>query len=283
MKFHLSLKEVWRILVTHQKKDNLENHDLDLDDYKSNPYTYLKWKFYFITTCPILYLLIRTEIKPNHVSLFYAFLGILTLFFLGFPSENKIYIYIGLLLAFTKTIFDACDGFLARLKNQKSISGHMLDWYGAHVNAIGFQSGMGFYLANNENEIFFYLAFLIPFFYAIKLKPFAYTTIFNEIVERKDYLDKTHPIKIEDNKNKKLEIKKETKKYYKLFSSILDDRARSVDFIILLFILELNFNLQFIKYIFCFLVFKHFIVFLIHIFIVSNNSWLEDKVNKIRK
>ena len=46
MKFHLSLKEVWRILVTHQKKDNLENHDLDLDDYKSNPYTYLKWKFY---------------------------------------------------------------------------------------------------------------------------------------------------------------------------------------------------------------------------------------------
>ncbi len=283
MKFHLSLKEIWRILVTYQKKDNLENHDLDLDDYKSNPYTYLKWKFYFITTCPILYLLIRTEIKPNHVSLFYAFLGILTLFFLGFPSENKIYIYIGLLLAFTKTIFDACDGFLARLKNQKSISGHMLDWYGAHVNAIGFQSGMGFYLANNENEIFFYLAFLIPFFYAIKLKPFAYTTILNEILERKDYLDKTHPIKNEDNKNKKLEIKKETQKYYKLFSSILDDRARSVDFIILLFILELNFNLQFIKYIFCFLVFKHFIIFLVNIFIVSNNSWLEDKINKIRK
>ena len=107
---------------------------------------------------------------------------------------------------------------IKRLKNQKSISGHMLDWYGAHVNAIGFQSGMGFYLANNENEIFFYLAFLIPFFYAIKLKSFAYTTIFNEIVERKDYLDKTHPIKIEDNKNKKLEIKNETKKYYKLFS-----------------------------------------------------------------
>ena len=75
--------------------------------------------------------------------------------FFRIPSENKIYIYIGLLLAFTKTIFDACDGFLARLKNQKSISGHMLDWYGAHVNAIGFQSGMGFYLANNENEIFF--------------------------------------------------------------------------------------------------------------------------------
>tara|TARA_B100001559_G_C16399640_1_gene575132 strand:- start:220 stop:1071 length:852 start_codon:yes stop_codon:yes gene_type:complete len=283
MKFHLSLNEVWRILVTHQKKDNLENHDLDLDDFKSNPYTYLKWRFYFFTTCPILYLLIRTEIKPNHVSLFYAFFGILTLFFLGFPSENKVYIYIGLLLAFTKTIFDACDGFLARLKNQKSISGHMLDWYGAHVNAIGFQSGMGFYLANNENEIFFYLAFLIPFFYAIKLKSFAYTTMFNEIVERKDYLDKTHPIKIEDNKNKKLEIKNETKKYYKLFSSILDDRARSTDFIILLFILELNFNFQFIKYIFCFLVFKHFIMFLINIFIVSNNSWLEDKVNKIRK
>ena len=283
MKFHLSLNEIWNILYTYQKKDNLENHNFDLDDFKSNPYSYLKWKFYFLTSCPILYLLVRTEIKPNHVSLFYAFFGILTLFFLGFPSENKIYIYVGLLLAFTKTTIDTCDGFLARLKNQKSISGHMLDWYGAHVNAIGFQSGMGFYLANNENEIFFYLAFLIPFFYAIKLKSFAYTTMFNEIIENKDYLDKTHPVQIKDNKNKEFKIKKETKKYYKLFSSILDDRARSVDFIILLFILELNFNLQFIKYIFCFLVFKHFIIFLVNIFIVSNNSWLEDKVNKIRK
>ncbi len=283
MKFHLSLNEIWRILYTHQKKDNLENHDFDLDDYKSNPYSYLKWKFYFLTSCPILYLLVRTEIKPNHVSLFYAFFGILTLFFLGFPSENKIYIYVGLLLAFTKTTIDACDGFLARLKNQKSISGHMLDWYGAHVNAIGFQSGIGFYLANNENEIFFYLAFLIPFFYAIKLKSFAYSTMFNEIAENKDYLDKTHPVQINDDKNKEFKIKEKTKKYYKLFSSILDDRARSVDLIILLFILELNFNLQFIKYIFYFLVLKHFIIFLINIFIVSNNSWLEDKVNKIRK
>ena len=283
MKFHLSLNEIWRILYTHQKKDNLENHDFDIDDYKSNPYSYLKWKFYFLTSCPILYLLVRTEIKPNHVSLFYAFFGILTLFFLGFPSENKIYIYVGLLLAFTKTTIDACDGFLARLKNQKSISGHMLDWYGAHVNAIGFQSGIGFYLANNGNEIFFYLAFLIPFFYAIKLKSFAYSTMFNEIAENKDYLDKTHPVQINDDKNKEFKIKEKTKKYYKLFSSILDDRARSVDLIILLFILELNFNLQFIKYIFYFLVLKHFIIFLINIFIVSNNSWLEDKVNKIRK
>ena len=30
-------------------------------------------------------------------------------------------------------------------------------------------------------------------------------------------------------------------------------------------------------------IFKHFIIFLVNIFIVSNNSWLEDKNNKIRK
>ena len=280
MKYLLSLKEIWNILVSHQKKDNYENHNLDINNFSSNPYTYLKWKFYFITSCPLLYFLVRTEIKPNHISMFYALFGILTLFFLGFPFDNKNYYYIGLLLAFTKTTIDCCDGFIARLKNQKSISGHMLDWYGAHVNAIGFQSGIGFYLAHTENINFLYLTFLIPFFYSIKLKSFAYSTLFNEILENKNYLDATHPKSFE---NKKSKIKQKNNKYYKFFSSILDERARSVDLVILFFIIELNFNIQIIKYIFLLMVAKQFIIFVLNLIIVSNNSWLEEKMNKIRK
>lgn len=159
MSYSQSLQEIRNIHYSYQRKDNWDNFKINIDDFKSNPYTFLKWRFYLETSSLILYVLVRTNIKPNQISLFYAFLGILTLFFLGLPFEKKIFLYIGLFIAFSKTIIDACDGYIARLKNQKSISGFVLDGYGAHINAIGFQSGLGFYLANNQNDIFFLSCF----------------------------------------------------------------------------------------------------------------------------
>jgi len=278
-----TLQEIRNVHYSYQRKDNWDNFKINIDDFKSNPYTFLKWRFYLETSSLILYVLVRTNIKPNQISLFYAFLGILTLFFLGLPFEKKIFLYIGLFIAFSKTIIDACDGYIARLKNQKSISGFVLDGYGAHINAIGFQSGLGFYLANNQNDIFFYLVFLIPFFYAVKLKTFAYSTLLNEIIENKKNLEQKHPIQEKDNDEKILKkfSNDSLKKFYNIFSSILDDRARSVDFIILLFIFELNFNFILIKYVFIFLIIKHLIISLINIAIISNNKWLENKINKI--
>ncbi len=284
MSYAQTLQEIRNIHYSYQRKDNWENFKINIDDFKSNPYTFLKWRFYLETSSLLLYVLIRTNIKPNQISLFYAFLGILTLLFLGLPFENKIFLYAGLFIAFSKTIIDACDGYIARLKNQKSISGFVLDGYGAHINAIGFQAGLGFYLANNQNDIFFYLVFLIPFFYAVKLKTFAYSTLLNEIIENKKNLEEKHPIK-ENSNDEKISTKfsnNTLKKYYDIFSSILDDRARSVDFIILLFIFELNFNLILIRYIFIFLIIKHLIITLINIVIISNSKWLENKINKIK-
>lgn len=130
---------------------------------------------------------------------------------------------------------------------------------------------------------FFYLVFLIPFFYAVKLKTFAYSTLLNEIIENKKNLEQKHPIQEKDNDEKILKkfSNDSLKKFYNIFSSILDDRARSVDFIILLFIFELNFNFILIKYVFIFLIIKHLIISLINIAIISNNKWLENKINKI--
>ena len=131
MSYSQSLREIRNTQYSHHKKDSLENFQVDLDDFKSNPYTFLKWRFYLETSSLLLYLLVRTNIKPNHITLFYAFLGILTLLLLGLPTENKIFLYTGLLIAFSKTIIDACDGYIASLKNQKSTSGFVLDPYGA--------------------------------------------------------------------------------------------------------------------------------------------------------
>jgi len=279
-----TLQEIRNVHYSYQRKDNWDNFKINIDDFKSNPYTFLKWRLYLETSSLILYVLVRSNIKPNQISLFYAFLGILTLLFLGLPFEDRIFLYIGLFIAFSKTIIDACDGYIARLKNQKSISGFVLDGYGAHINAIGFQSGLGFYLANNQNDIFFYLVFLIPFFYAVKLKTFAYSTLLNEIIENKKNFGEKHPIqKGDENEKISKKFSNDTlKKFYNIFSSILDDRARSVDFIILLFIFELNFNFILIKYVFILLIIKHSIISLINIIIISNNKWLENKINKIK-
>ena len=64
--------------------------------------------------------------------------------------------------------------------------------------------------------------------------------------------------------------------------SIFDDRARSVDFIILLFLIEINFNLKLIEYVFYFLLFKHLIIIFVSLFVYSNKNSLENKINKIR-
>jgi hypothetical protein len=287
MIYSQSLKEIRDTIYTYQRKDNLENFNINIDDFKSHPYTFLKWRFYLETSSLLLFILVRTKIKPNHISLFYASLGILTLLFMSIPTENKFYLFFALFIAFTKTTIDACDGYIARLKNQKSLSGFVLDGYGAHINAIGFQCGIGFYLANYYNETFFlYLVFLIPFFYAIRLKTFAYSSLLNEIIENKYYLNSKHPFikKEKDLENSfvsKLE-KNNYKKIYSLFNSIFDDRARSVDLIILFFLIEIIFGFKLIEYIFYFLVSKHSIIVLINLFIVSNNDWLESKINQIR-
>ncbi len=287
MSYAQSLKEIRDTHYSHQRKDNWDNFKIDIDDFKSNPYTFLKWRFYLETSSLLLYILIRTNIRPNHISLVYAFLGILTLIFLGLSNQNIIFLYFGLLIAFSKTILDACDGYIARLKNQKSLSGFILDPYGAYINAIGFQCGIGFYLASTyDKNYFLYLVFLIPFCYAIRFKSYAYSSLLNEIIENKDHLDTIHPPKNKDNEIKDSKISKLEKsnirKIYNLFLNTFDDRARSVDFIILLFLIETNFNFRLIEFVFYFLILKHLIIVFVSLFVYSNNEWLENKINKIR-
>jgi hypothetical protein len=286
MSYSQSLREIRDTHYSHQRKDNWDIFKIDIDDFKSSPYTFLKWRFYLETSSLLLYVLVRTNIKPNHITFVYAFLGILTLLFLSLSNQNKIFLYLGLFIAFSKTILDACDGYIARLKDQKSISGFILDPYGAYINTIGFQSGIGFYLANTyDKNYFLYLVFLIPFCYAIRLKNYAYSNLLNEIIENKDQFSIKHSLKNKksNTKNSKLAKleKSNLRKLYNLFLNILDDRARSVDFIILLFLIETIFDLRLIEYVFYFLIFKHLIIVLISLFVYSNNEWLESKINKL--
>ena len=55
-----------------------------------------------------------------------------------------------------KTTLDNCDGHIARVTNQVSLKGGILDDYGAHINSLGFWAGLGFYLAHVSDLTIFY-------------------------------------------------------------------------------------------------------------------------------
>ena len=54
-----------------------------LKKLEKNPYTYLKAKLYMELSSILVFLLLRTNIRPNTITLIYAFCGILGFVFLS--------------------------------------------------------------------------------------------------------------------------------------------------------------------------------------------------------
>ncbi len=99
-------------------------------------------------------------------------------FLLAVP--NNFTVSIAVAIFFSKGILDWSDGLLARIRNQTSITGGILDPYGALLGALGLQMGLGFYVAQkSEMILYYYLIPLIPFFYGGKLHSYAISMNFS--------------------------------------------------------------------------------------------------------
>lgn len=121
---------------------------IDINNWKKNPYTFLKSRFYIEMSSILVYLFLKTRVHPNSITLLYAACGILTGVLLAIP--NTITISIALFICFTKGILDWTDGQLARITKRTSISGGVLDPWGALLNSIGFQAGVGLYVTVSQ-------------------------------------------------------------------------------------------------------------------------------------
>ena len=133
----------------------------DLKYFSKNPYTYIKGRYYMYPALILVYILLRTRITPNSVTIVYALSGLLTGILLSIPNFycNLIAVFI----AFNKGILDWSDGHLARIKYETSLTGHLLDEYGAGVNIIGFYIGIGFFVMHQTG--YHFLVYLIPVSY----------------------------------------------------------------------------------------------------------------------
>ena len=249
-----------------------------INDWKKCPYTWFKARLYMEASAVLVYFLLKTKVKPNMVTIIYGLLGLFGGILLAIPVNQTI--LIAVLIFFLKGVLDWSDGHLARVRGQTSITGALLDSYGAFLGALGLRMGLGFYVAHKSGmAIFYYLTALIPLFYAAKLTSRGYTFLFCEYLK---------PEKLKEHKNRNLEgsiktqsLKHKAKNYNSIknfFYNFLDDRARTVDFVCFLLLLEI-FTPIFITWIvFLGFLIKQFLIFCTAFYIVARGEWLEKKL-----
>ena len=239
----LSIKDVKKIIFDQQ----FERFPY-LDKFKENPYTYIKARYYMYSSVVLVYLLLRSRITPNMVTISYCLCGVIGGILLSIP--NFYFNMIGIFIFFSKGILDWTDGHLARIKYKTTLTGHILDVYGAVLNSIGFTLGLGFFAFHQTNyEFLIYLIAIIAF------------------TKQKHSLNT---------------IKIKYPKWLNVFKDFFDDRARSIDFILLLVIIDIYFEYNFTFYIFLIISLRIFIRFIASFFFGVRSRWAELYVEELK-
>lgn len=248
-----------------------------IKDWYRGPYTWLKATFYMELSALLVYFLLKTKIKPNALTVTYGFLGLIGGVLLAIGTKQTIIIAISIF--FLKGILDWSDGHLARITGQASLTGTVLDPYASLLGNFGLQIGLGFYVAQRSGlPIFYYLIPLIPLFYAINPLSFTSSWLFNNWIKAgkiKEYKNAEYK---ESAQNKVLPARYRT--IYKLISNFLDGRAKNVDFICLLLLIELHTTVFLTWIIFLMLLMKQFIIFVSSLYVVVKGDWIEQKLTE---
>jgi len=229
----------------------------DLDDFTKYPYTSIKARIYIEFAAILIRLLTRTHITPNMLTYTYAALGPISIILTLKNSDLSLFLAV-INFVFIKGILDWSDGALARITNKSSKLGEVLDAWGAHVNTTCFVLSIGIYLYKNTNSsIFLYLLLFVALLKAIDLKDFKYYLIGKYDLEKKltnEKLENSSYLKNSTSANSSLFS------VYKLSTFILDERARTVDGILAVMIVE---NIIIQELVFSQLIFYLFVIALL--------------------
>jgi len=278
-----TLKELREEQYAYNIRVAQNDFGIDLNNWRKNPYTFFKARFYMEASAVLVYLLLKTDIKPNTVTMVYGVAGIAGGILLAIPI--KFTIVAAIVIFFLKGILDWSDGHLARITGQTSRIGHILDSYGSLLNILGLQIGLGFYVAQKADMmLFYYFIPLIPFFYAANPIHFSIKIIFDSYIsaeEIKSYRNK-NTIEFSAERKKKLTEISNNRfgSIYNFIQKIFDDRARSVDLICLVILMELYTQIFVTWFIFLFLLFKQFSVFCASFYAIVKGGWAEIKLNE---
>ena len=274
----LSIKDVKKIIFDQQ----FERFPY-LDKFKENPYTYIKARYYMYSSVVLVYLLLRSRITPNMVTISYCLCGVIGGILLSIP--NFYFNMIGIFIFFSKGILDWTDGHLARIKYKTTLTGHILDVYGAVLNSIGFTLGLGFFAFHQTNyEFLIYLIAIIAFLHSEVYTSAGKKIIIEDLSKILSNSKKTFNNINKDTKQKHSlnTIKIKDPKWLNVFKDFFDDRARSIDFILLLVIIDIYFEYNFTFYIFLIISLRIFIRFIASFFFGVRSRWAELYVEELK-
>ena len=201
----------------------------------NSPYSLIKGIYYIETASLFLFLTQKIIKSPNFITVLYILTGVFGAFLI-ILSPHNCFFYIGLFMIFTKGTFDWSDGALARRLNKTSFLGHSLDVYGASICDAAFKMAFIFYTINYYSEYMF----LFPLFTFVLL--ITKFNMFSDLLYFK-YIRDDHKIKNKKKNNFEEDLRqgkkmKKLTKLYNNYTSFLDARARSTDFLVLILLID---------------------------------------------
>ena len=201
-----------------------------ISNFFRNPYSYLKARYYIFFASFIVFLLQNSSVHPNTITKLYISLGFIGAVLLAVPITELH--FFALLIIFSKGILDWADGTLARMKGITSLTGHILDVYGARIHSLTFIISLGVYqYFYFDNNFFLATLFIYPFCYGTLLTKFSNQYILDSVTSD-NY--RSHNV----NSKPSISLKKQYSRIYNFFTWFLDDRSRTIDFVLLLILLE---------------------------------------------
>lgn len=262
-------------------------------DYISKYYGYInKWKPYsyrrtkvitYVNVASLLVVLFaKLKIKPNTVTLVYALSGMLGGLLLMLPLEKST--LAAALIFYFCPYLDWADGPLARETNQTSISGDILDSYGARLGWLSLWCGTGVYLGRTTAGVFYIICPLLIFLCAVDIYPLMRERFIYHYFSEKD----REKIMVKEATSVSLrrpEVKNAgfIKKLKALIDIIFEINARTIDIVCLLLLLEFFFRWRVLwVYYLGFFLWQAFI-FGTRLLILSRGGWAEDQLGDLKK
>lgn len=251
------------------------------------PYSYRKIKtVVYVNVCALLIqLFLKLKVRPNTVTFMYLLMGLLAGIFMSIPSEKAI--LTAVLLLYLRPFLDWADGPLARELKQTSITGDILDSYGAYLGWAALWVGMGLYLGRTAHNVFYMLSPLLPFFFAVDIysvsrQRFIYHYLSkNELQEyNASYAstkEESSAVINNDPPKPKLTLLKNK------IDAIFEHNARTIDIICLLLVIEIIFSVSILWVYYSGFLFWQACVFVMRLLVLCRGGWAEEELSRLKR
>lgn len=151
------------------------------------------------------------------------------------------------------------------------------------MGSVGLGVGLGLFVASRTGyEVIYYIVPLFPIFRALLLSNYGQSILLRKMIET-DYSD--YEIKTDSADKEKLDIRNTGlfNRVYKAVYGFMDDRARTVDFVGLIILVDLYLDTNYTLYIFALMMVKWSIAYLGSMYVVVRGGWIESEHDGVIK